>query len=49
MRALDARMEMQQFAVFLYVGRHSMPNRGVTMSEIGEALNFCNQQHQEMF
>ena len=39
MRELDARMEMQQFAVFLYVGRHSMPNRGVTMQEIGEALN----------
>ena len=39
MRQLDARMEMQQFAVFLYVGRHSMPNRGVTMQEIGEALN----------
>ena len=39
MRALDARMEMQQFAVFLYVGRHSMPNRGVTMQEIAKALN----------
>ena len=39
MRALDARMEMQQFAVFLYVGRHSLPNKGVTMSDIAKDLN----------
>ena len=40
MRQLDARMEMQQFAVFLYVRVDTgMPNRGVTMQEIGEALN----------
>ena len=38
MRALDARMEMQQFAVFLYVGRHSMPGKGVTMNDIARAL-----------
>ena len=38
MRALDARMEMQQFAVFLYVGRHSMPGKGVTMNDIARDL-----------
>ena len=38
MRALDGRMEMLTFHVFLYVARHSSPTEGVTMEQIAQDL-----------